>query len=155
MKYILLLTLLVVSVGCKDKVYEFSNEPMHGKIDGKIWKPKFVKIVEQFVIPAEQKESFYSLVANRNCAVRQCSHIKLDNIDLNTDGGNLSFKKMVVFYTFPSINVFASTGSYRVTQIDNETKKLELTIRADEDNYINGYFIINANSTLDTRMPKS
>ena len=112
--------------------YPFKDQPLRGKIAGKIW---------QF--------GHASLATSQRISLFPCQHIRAEskatlilNLDLDHDGGNLSpFNTITIALPGGSLRTITE-GSYRVQQLQQGRMQLQLSFKADDENYLSGSLII-------------
>jgi len=121
--------------------YSFDDQPMSGKISGKMVTMKYFnsEIVdygthkkESFVLTTEQ-------CPDNNCYQLMTPKILLNDLNFESDGGNFSNTQNITLFTPPHFNSIIPSGSYRVTKTEAGRIRLEISFREDDDNYINGY----------------
>ena len=129
----------------KKYCFDFENRPLSGKLNGQAW--QFVKTHHQ-KIDWGNKVSISTKLYGEDCdasSFGSCgkSSLIISNLDLSGDGGNFNNTNNVTIHVPPSENLVVSTGSYRITNEGNQ-KKIELSFNYDDNNVINGFFLLEA-----------
>jgi hypothetical protein len=128
--------------------YDFDNSELSGKINGQAWS---VKKIDSRVIDWGNKKSISISLHPEDCDIEDsgysgnCKRPKLmiSHLNLKEDGGNMSNTENVTIYTPPSDNRIISRGSYRVTHKKQGQTKVEISFKYDNQNYLNGFFVLN------------
>ena len=123
--------------------YEFQDQPLKGLINGKPWEAHHID--RQVIDFGTRKEESFSIVAEecpeKNCLMLSSPKILISRLDLSSDGGNLDNSRNITIFTPPSDNKMVSQGSYRVSSTANGKTKLEISVKENDGDTINGYII--------------
>ena len=132
----------------KQYCYDFEDKPLSGTINKKPW--TFVKSHSRDINWGTKVTTSTSLYAE-DCDTELSGGCTLpsliiSNLDLTGSGGNLGAKENITIHTPPGDNEVISQGSYRVTPIENNKVKLELTFQNDDGNTVSGFILIDQKS---------
>ena len=124
--------------------YAFDDMPLNGKLNGQAW--SFIKSHNREIYWGTYTSTNISLYGE-DCDVEfsgKCTlpYLIISNLNLSSDGGNLNTKENLTIHMPPSDNLIVSQGSYRVSKLENNTTKLELSFKVDDDNFINGQLLL-------------
>lgn len=127
----------------KQYCYDFSDQPMQGKIGGEAWKAHHVN---RAVYDFGTRKSEELKVVAEPCQDDWCNNLKspsiiVSNLDLSGEGGDFSMDNNVTLVTPPNSNTIVSEGSYRVSPMSGGQVKLELSLHEDQNNTVNGFVI--------------
>jgi len=128
----------------KKYCYEFEDTPLNGQINGKPW--SFVKSYAREInwgTEITTSTSFYS----EDCDTETYGSCKapsliISNLDLTSEGGNFGGKENITVHIPPGDNEVISQGSYRISHVEQNKVKVELSFKADNGNFVNGYALI-------------
>ena len=128
----------------KQYCYDFQEQPLTGILGGKPW--SYVQSHTREINWGDKISQSTSLYAEQ-CDAEQygsCSEPSLiiSNLDLSGSGGNLNGRENITIHTPPNNNKVVSQGSYRVSQLENNQIKLELTFKHDNGDTINGHITL-------------
>jgi len=125
--------------------YEFKDKPLSGLINGQKWQSVKTHVADvDWGDKITQRVSIHS----EDCDPEVYGKCKLpsliiSNLDLESEGGNFNNIHNLTIYTPPGDNKIISTGSYRISMLDNGAKKVELSFENDKKNYLSGHFVLN------------
>ncbi len=123
--------------------YEFEDQPMQGKIDGKDWRP--THILEEPFLNSTVPTLYESECELDKFGFKNCSKIMLFRFNNGNDksqSGNFGDYTNMTMYSPPSNNLIG-LGSFKISQKTDVSYKLEITYKHDENNYISGFLVIN------------
>ncbi|MEW6992048.1 hypothetical protein AADZ91_15370 [Colwelliaceae bacterium 6441] len=128
----------------KKYCYDFNDVTLTGKLNGQAW--SFVKTNIREINWGNKITQSVKVYAE-NCDVEAggaCTlpALNISNLKLDGEGGNFSNIENLSIYVYPSFNNIVSSGSYRITKLDDGRKKIELSFEKDRDNYLSGHFIL-------------
>ncbi len=128
----------------KKYCYEFEDKPLSGTLNSTPW--SFVKSHQREINWGNEITTSISLYSEE-CDAQysgQCTKPSLiiSNLNLNSTGGNLGPKENVTIHVPPGDNETVSQGSYRVSPIDDENVKVELSFKTDEGDSLNGHITL-------------
>ena len=128
----------------KKYCYDFDDTELTGLVNGQPWA---VKKVDTRVIDWGSKKTIAIALHPEDCDTEYSGYCKLpklmiSNLNLNGDGGNFSASENITIHTPPSENQIISTGSYRITHLNEEATKVEISFKHDEKNHLNGFVLL-------------
>ncbi|MEW6997228.1 hypothetical protein AADZ86_05965 [Colwelliaceae bacterium BS250] len=128
----------------KKYCYDFEDKPLSGQLNGKPW--AYVKSHAREINWGTNITTSISLYAE-DCDMEYsggCTlpNLNISNLKLDTDGGNFGPRENMTIHTPPGDNETISQGSYRLTNVENNKVKVELSFKADNGNYVNGYVLL-------------
>lgn len=124
--------------------YELADQELQGVINGQPWSVAYVdrqtfdfgtkKFVRIALLPQKCPES--------GCFALNVPSITIDNPNLDGDGGNFSGSENIIIFTPPGDNRIVSDGSYRLSTAVDGKRKLEITFKLDDENYLSGFVTV-------------
>ncbi|WP_162064027.1 hypothetical protein [Vibrio taketomensis] len=126
----------------KEFCYEFDDAPLQGKIDGKEWRATM--LVEVPFLNSTVHTLYGTDTVPGEFEGTSFPHInlfKFNDGNAKSRSGNFGDYTRMTMYSPPGNNM-SGLGSFRVSQVTDESYKLEITYKHDDENYISGYFIV-------------
>lgn len=123
--------------------YSFKDQPLKGKLNGESWTARGVYSEMAGSGPEKKK---WTRIYPENCEEVDCSsldavRLNISNIDLAGGSGNFGPKENVTITVPPHNNIVVTMGSYKVSEVGDGKKKLEISFEKGPDNHLNGYII--------------
>lgn len=128
----------------KKYCYDFDNTKLSGKINGQAWA---VKKVDSRVIDWGTEKTTNIALHPEDCNTEytggcELPKLMISNLNLKGDGGNFTTTENITIHTPPSDNQIISKGSYRITHSNKGETKIEISLKHNEQNYLNGFVIV-------------
>ena len=128
----------------KKYCYDFEDKLLNGQLNGKPW--TFVKSYSREINWGTKITKSISLYSE-DCNTEESGSCKnpsliISNLKLESEGGNFGARENLTIHIPPGDNYTISQGSYRISIVENNNMKLELSFKDDNSNFVNGYILL-------------
>ena len=120
--------------------YEFSDQPMQGKIDGKEFRPTRL-IIEPFLNDTASILYASDTKPDSRADSPKIMLFRFNNGDERSMSGNFGDYTSMTMYSPPGTNLIG-LGSFKVSEKTDNGYKLEIYYRHDDENYISGFLMV-------------